>query len=592
MDSIFSLESDVRGLDGLWFVERIFPLLWMGGSCDGGTFNGAIEWCLQRWITAVSEYEDWVEQKSRSVGGEAENNANGVGKSENRNEFSVAERNSNIVSAFSMEINAEQPFFDFSCSFVEWPSLLSSLYLMQGTQCVRFPLYRQMARDMQSGSDYSVYSRLMMWCLKNSVFVHPHLFVRREPSIFRDYRFYVAENIHRLTPLLAIPESLLLGFQAVEVLSSTNDRGDGTTFKSSVLDETKGNDCISPRVEVNEGEVHIVEDSNDKKQGGSFPTSSEADMCSFFFSSLNMMVSNIISAKGSSLTDKRYAFADFLSKVRTVYNAPYFDASVVLQIPTGSVPPIHASSSGNSVAACFPTPCLPTKKSCSQDAGNEVFQPGSSPLIENSGLQDEKDSVCLSTACESKVKNETTMSSTSSLADVLLQMIRNYVDAGPFAQKIPKDDIRWMVSVCLAHSTPLTIGDTASIGIIPLVHLFPHGGEKTNSFVVARRQKDSALRMAKGIAAHCGLDFTRDQEAKWVYLIPERDVAQGEEVCVQALAPACDSDSEAEQMWRLSCGAAPPAYITSAKIEEKRQQLLEEMIERGMQHSASPRKAL
>lgn len=591
MDSIFGLENDVRGVDGLWFVERTSPALGSGGWCVGGSFNGAIDLCLQRWMSCVTQYEEWVEQENKFVVEGQGKSVCVLGESKDKKMLSLSERSSENSLCTSLEKKADQPFLDCSFSFTEWSSLLSSLYLMQGLERVRFPLYRQMATDMQSGSDYSVYCNLMNWCLKNSVFIHPHVFVRREPSIFRDYRFYVAENVHRLTPLLAIPESLLLGFQAVAVPTSTNDRCNDTLLQRNALDEKDGNDNVVSSVGVNGGDVRNVEESNDKKKAGSSCASSEADMCSFFFSSLNMMVSSIISAKGSSLTDRRYAFADFLSKVRTVYNAPYFDASVVLQSPTESERPRQVPSSGSSEPARFSTPCLATKVLDSQDVGSEASQPGSSPLIEVSGLQEGQNSLHVSSTHESNEKSDTPPLPTTSLADVLLQMIRNYVDAGPFTQKIPKDDIRWMVSVCLAHSTPLTIGDMASIGIIPLVHLFPHGGEKTNSFVVARRQKNSAVRMAKGIAAYCGLDFTRDQDAKWVYLVPERDLAQGEEVCVQALAPACDSDSEAEQMWRLSCGAAPQAYITSAQIEEKRKHLLEEMIRRGTEHSSSLTKA-
>lgn len=346
---------------------------------------------------------------------------------------------------------------------------------MASYQRHRLRLYRQLAMDLQSPADAQFFYLMMMWCHDKGIFIHPCVRGRRSYSPFRDHQFYVTDKVRRLTPLLAVPESLLIGFQPLDA-QNREDR-------NNLYDEKKEEEFNR----LNAGE------------------SSAADICSFFFSSLSMMVSDLVTARGSPLTDARHVFAEMLSKVRTLQNAPYFDNDVVL------------------------------------DRSSEEM----------------------------------------GLADVLLQMIRNYVNAGPLVNKVSREDLLWLVSVCLSHSTPLTLGPHASIGIVPILHLFPHGGKHTNSFVVARRTEGSHLKMANFIRRQCGLDFSHDYDGRWVYLVAERDLSPGEEVLVQAMAPACDADVEADQMWRLSCGATPDHYLTSQEVERKRRELQDEMVQRG-----------
>lgn len=343
----------------------------------------------------------------------------------------------------------------------------------------RLRRFRQLAIDLQSPADASFYYQLMMWAYNKGIFIHPSLRGRRCYSAFRDHQFYVSERVKRLTPLLAIPEALLIGFLPLSAAALEE--------RNNLYDEKKEKEFN----QLNAGE------------------SSAADICSFFFNSLSMVVSDLVTARGSPLTDSRHVFAEMLSKVRTLQNAPFFDNDVVL------------------------------------DRSSEEM----------------------------------------GLADVLLQMIRNYVNAGPLVNKVSREDLMWLVSVCLSHCTPLTLGPHTSIGIVPMLHLFPHGGKMTNSFVVARRTEGSHLKMARFIRRRCGLDFSLDYDGRWVYLVPERTLEPGEEVLVQAMAPVCDSDVEADQMWRLSCGATPDHYLTSREVERKRRTLQEEMVQRGADHT-------
>ncbi|PWV15486.1 Present in the outer mitochondrial membrane proteome 28 [Trypanosoma cruzi] len=334
-------------------------------------------------------------------------------------------------------------------------------------------LYLHHARELSQFSDAHDYYRLMMWCHDQRLFIHPAVCMRRHPSLYRDHIFAVSQDVERLTPLLAIPEALAIGFKDI---SNADD------FDNDLRNEKREKEFN----ELNSGE------------------GTDADVCRFFFDSLNMIVSDLVAAKSSPLTDPRWVFAELLGKVRTLKNAPYFEDDVVLD------------------------------------------------------------------------------SETTGLADVLLQMIRNYINGGPLVGKLDRAELRWAVSVCLSHSTPLVIASTRSIGMIPMVHLFPHGGKETNSFLVARTSRpNSTERIAAFFSKHHGYDFMRDREGKWIFLVPSRPLQSGEEIRLQAMAPVCGKDSEAEKMWRLSCAAAPQEYMTSSAVAHMQRCLTRELIDRG-----------
>lgn len=339
-------------------------------------------------------------------------------------------------------------------------------------------LYLHYSRQLSHVSDAHYFYKFMMWCHDNSLFIHPSVQMHLRRSEFRDHVFTVREDVPRLAPLLAIPEKLIIGFK---------DANAGDDDKNTLFDKAK------------EKAFH--------KQNMGDDASSDTDICQFFFSSLGMIVSDLVTAKSSPLTDVRHLFADSLAKVRTLQNAPYFDSDAAFT---------------------------------AEDAENPC------------------------------------------LADVLLQMIRNYVNGGPLVNKVPKGDLQWAASVCLSHSTPLTIGSVNSIGIIPLVHFFPHGGQATNAYVVARTARsEAALKMSLFFKTHFGFDFGALNDGKWIYVVPDRALKAGEEIRLQAMAPVCDKDSEAEQMWRLSCGSVPSEYMSSTEVSEKQAKLTQEIIHQG-----------
>ncbi|SCU67560.1 uncharacterized protein TEOVI_000809400 [Trypanosoma equiperdum] len=336
----------------------------------------------------------------------------------------------------------------------------------------RRALYLHHAKHLSQYSDAHDYYRLMMWCHDQHIFIHPTVRIHRRPSPYRDHAFVVTEDVDRLTPLFAIPEALAIGFK------------DTSEAENNLRDEEREKEFNK----LNTGEQ------------------SDADICQFFFDSLGMIVSDLITSIGSPLTDPRWAFAELLGRVRSMKNAPYFEDDVVLD----------AEATG--------------------------------------------------------------------LADVLLQMIRNYINGGPLVGKVDRAQLRWAVSICLSHSTPLVIGATRSIGIIPMVHLFPHGGKNTNSLVVARTsQQSSATRMAAYFARHHQYDFMCEQDGKWIYVVPARALRAGEEICMQTMAPVCGKDSEAEKMWRLSCGTPPEDYVPSAAVAHQQDIITNELIRKGEQ---------
>lgn len=339
-------------------------------------------------------------------------------------------------------------------------------------------LYLSHARELSHFSDNHYFYKLLMWCHDHHLFIHPALRMAAKASAFRDHVFTVASDVAAFTPLLAVPEQLVIGFRDPAAAADADD-----AERTALYDAKKEKEFH--QANVGEG--------------------AEADICEFFFSSLSMIVSELFTARSSALTDPRHLFADLLSKVRTLQNAPYFDDDVVFDATE---------------------PCL---------------------------------------------------------ADVLLQMIRNYINGGPLVNKVTRQELQWAVSLCLSHSTPLSIGAVKSIGIIPMVHLFPHGGASTNAYVVARTARESSARkMAAFFRRSFGYDFAPFYGGKWIYVVPERALRAGEEVRLQAMAPVCEKDSEEEaQMWRLSCGTVPSDYKTSAEVAAKQRALTEYLINEG-----------
>lgn len=586
MDSVLALGDDSVFGCSLCFPDVFCDCLEGGMGSVVELFAFSNESVVENWVRSAVDFwncENAGLDKVVLLGSESGVLGRPFGKEmEDCCQFSGDEKNDGNEWSFPLRMG---PWKGLNVGFYslfreeKWNTVFSSFSLMDSFEYNRLALYRQMAKDMSGGSDASVFYRFLLWCFNNGVFIHPHLRARRQLSAYRDHCFFVAERVPRLTPLLAIPECLLLGFQPICFPSSGTNSSTDQRFQSSLLTQENELEFLQKSLGL-DGKHHTAQEVKEKnveeckKCCSTESSSAEGDMCSFFFSSLNMMVSEVVTARGSSLTDKRYIFADMLSKVRTVYNAPFFDPSVVLGKGEGNI-----NYSLSSLAEPGVSSVCPSVTAVEDRVGGNASTSNCSSTSTSAKSHVEVPGPC-GRDCPSAEGN-TSPTLSSSLSDVLLQMIRNYIDAGPFSQKIPKDDIRWIVSVCLAHSSPLTIGTTTSIGMIPLVHLFPHGGTKTNSYLISRRREGSALRLAQGILAHCGVDFSHDHDGKWIYVVPARDLAPGEEVWIQAMAPACDADIEAEQMWRLSCGAAPEAYISSAQIEKKREELFEEMIRRG-----------
>ncbi|KPA82398.1 hypothetical protein ABB37_03474 [Leptomonas pyrrhocoris] len=341
-------------------------------------------------------------------------------------------------------------------------------------------LYKQYALDLSYLADTHAYYQLMMWCHDHHVFIHPSVEMTRHRTAYREHVFRVKADVAPYTPLLAIPENLVIGFKDANT-EAGSDGADGDD-RNNLYDAKR------------EAEFHKLNTGDN----------ADTDICQFFFASLGMIVSDLITARSSPLTDPRFLFAELLGKVSTLQNAPYFEDDVVF----------------------------------------DPNEPG--------------------------------------LADILLQMIRNYVNGGPLVNKVPPDDLRWAVSLSLSHSTPLSIGAVRSIGIVPVVHLFPHGGTATNTYIVARTARDRCAEKMNAFFRHTfHYDFQAQAAGKWIFVVPERALKAGEEICLQAMAPVCEKDSEAAQMWRLSCGTAPESYLSSADVYARQAAVTDAVIRQG-----------
>lgn len=349
--------------------------------------------------------------------------------------------------------------------------------------CFRRHVYMSHAASLNHMSGNHAFYQLMHWADARNIFIHPALRIRRESTQFRDHRFVTCEPIPKYCPLLAIPESMCVGF------ADLSEKGKSAPA-SSLLDEQRAK--------------HFAEATG----------AGDSDICQFFFDSLSMMVADLLSALHSPNTDARHALAQSLLKVRTMLNAPYLGEDTVF------------------------------------------------------GKED------------------------TALADVLLQMIRNYVAGGPMVGQVDRDVLKWAVSVCLSHSTPLTLGDKNSIGIIPIVHLLPHGGHDSNCVVIARTaRKDAGKKMAHFFRQQFGLGFdmfaSPAEDLKWVYLVPTRDLSAGEEILTQAMAPVCNRETEASHMWKLSCGVAPEDSMPTATLSALQSQTARTIVSRGSEAAAS-----
>ena len=348
----------------------------------------------------------------------------------------------------------------------------------------RRAIYTGFARSLSAYSDQQDVHQFMVWCHKNDIFIHPSLTLVRKSSQYRDYTLVATEQLDRLCPLVAVPEHLLIGFKGLGEGSSTSNN-----LPTSSLQET---------------------DQKEKEFNEANGTS-ESDICQFFFSSLGMMICDLVTALSGTLTDPRNGFAQHLRKVRSVLNAPYFAEDVVFD----------------------------NTETC--------------------------------------------------LADVLLQMVRNYINGGPFVGKLSRDELQWAVSVCMSHSTPLGVGSEKSIGVIPLIHMLPHGGTSMNSVLVARTaRRNSAARISNYFRDRFGLDFGDCRyrplvhgEPRFVYAVATRPLAAGEEVLLQAMAPVCEQETQARQMWKLSCAEIPDDYVPSAVAAKLQHDITREIITRG-----------
>ena len=316
--------------------------------------------------------------------------------------------------------------------------------------------YRQLcAPPMTHYADNHYLQDLLQWCAARNVFIHPALEITHERSAYRDFAFRLRFPVPRHTPLIAVPEELVIGFKE-DVSDFDRNALFDAQKETNFFKANHGSDRSA-------AQVPALSNSNTDSEA----PHSDADICDFFFYCLGTIVADLVTAQSSQLTDGRHEFAKNLTRIRTLQNAPYLPENIVFasKKEEGSSKPVVVADKERSGEA----------KKAAQEKGKE--KDGKKENV------DDGDASGFDADASSSLPRE---EEECCLADILLQMIRNYLNGGPLVGKLDRADLMAAVSMCLSHSTPLVIGPRRSIGIVPLVHLFPHGGTKTNAVVLGR----------------------------------------------------------------------------------------------------------
>ena len=174
---------------------------------------------------------------------------------------------------------------------------------------------------------------------------------------------------------------------------------------------------------------------------------------------------------------------------------------------------------------------------------------------------------CLQNAPYIETSAFSTTSDEPSMAEVSHQMIHNYIQSGPLTGKVDRNELLSALSLSLSHSTALKIGDAAALGIIPLVHMLPHGEHELNAVLMASpstaRENDAVHAYFK---EHCPVTGGFSRDTQYIYVIATQHIEAGHQIATQPMAPACGVD--AADMWKLASGAPPPpSQITSYEYQ-------------------------
>eukprot|EP00758_Cryptobia_borreli_P003515 Tbor_TRINITY_DN3799_c0_g1::TRINITY_DN3799_c0_g1_i1::g.2381::m.2381 len=392
-----------------------------------------------------------------------------------------------------------------------------------------FPYSQLCAYPMTKHADAHFLNRFLCWCACKGIFIHPAVQLSHHRSEYRDLRFTLRYRVSRHVPLFAIPEELVIGFKDISDESARDDE-----YRNSELydrDKEKAFNLVNTGRHSNSSDDKITDGDPD----GDSSAGNKADICNFFFKCLGLLVGDLISAQKSSLSDTRYEFAESLSKVRNLPNAPYIPENTVFassstfavsedvlreareeedkskkkrneELTAMRSKRVGISGDRSSVIECAGADTVGVESSSKKvkEAENGIRVNSSFQQSEHAQgkgtelscdaekrISQKKDEVTLKDKKETCIPEAPSKNVCMSLPDIVLQMIRNYINGGPLTNKVQRKDLLWTISVCLSHSTPLVIGHRRSIGIIPLVHLMEHGGTGTNCSVLARPPPNS-----------------------------------------------------------------------------------------------------
>ena len=371
--------------------------------------------------------------------------------------------------------------------------------------------YAQLARQVGPGADVHMLRLLMDACATRGAFVHPALALARRATQYRDHGLVAHAPLPRLTPLLAVPEALCLGYKDASDRTDVSALGFGSYHSPADAAASTGADRLAA------GSTATTADDD-----------SGSDIVSFFFTSLGLLVNDLLVARNNPRTDPRYVLARSLQHTRTLQNGPYLEPGA-FDADDWWAEELSASDTDSA---------RDDDDANSRDDGDGKGKRSSRRAGHN-------------------------------LVAVCHQMLHNYIHSGPLTGKVDIDELKWAVSVALSHSTPLRIGPRHGIGVVPLLHLLPHGERNLNAVCVTRPATE---RSASAVQDWWGAQFpwlALRRDCGYVTVVAARDIAPGEEIALQPMAPACGVEGRA--MWGLACGAPPPGSAVSSVAYQRLQ---------------------
>lgn len=412
------------------------------------------------------------------------------------------------------------------------------------------PSTQSLLGTMQLAADSNGLQQLAQWSADSGIFLHPDIEFVRGATEYRDYRCRVKSSalVPDLTPLIIVPVSCVLGFMDPMDEAEKKDMMKGTATAAGVAIENKN---LASQQSGAAGAA--CSSSSSASPMDDDATTQHEDACKYFFDSLSLIVNDCIVAAGNSTAaDRRHVFASqLLYGTRTLKNAPYLsdrDFAVVGQ-------------------SC------PLAEALRHMVHN---------FVDNGPLSGKVERVQLQSAVSLALSHSTVLADVTVKREVdhmggLLRGAGTEIVVDPSASAVAA-----LLSADTSGKSPRPPSARSGVGIIPWLHLLPHGGGQLNAVTLSFSSKQAAAAsdwIAEQLPAMASPFARRHLKNGFFMLVACEDIGPGEEVCAQTMAPLNpvrvsvpkaserDENDEAQKKKR--------AKMTDAEREEERSRQLE-----------------